>query len=82
MFGLWPYISGMGNSRHAAGRVRKNREDRLELRLIDEEKEAFRQAADLAGVPLSAWVRERLRRAAREELEGFGRLVPFLETGR
>lgn len=78
MYGFFPYISGMGNTKHADGGPRKNRDDRLELRLGDEEKRAFREAADLAGVPLSAWVRERLRRAAREELEGFGRTVPFL----
>lgn len=68
----------MGTPRHAAGKVRKNREDRMELRLTDEEKESFREAAELAGMPLSAWVRTRLRQAARGELEGFGRPVRFL----
>jgi uncharacterized protein (DUF1778 family) len=72
----------MENSSHVAGKTRKNREERFELRLIGEEKEAFRQAADLAGMPLASWVRERLRRAAREELEGFGRPVPFLDETR
>jgi hypothetical protein len=68
----------MGKTSHAV-RVRKtNRDERLELRLVSEEKLAFQEAADLAGVALSAWIRERLRRAAREELEGFGRTVPFL----
>lgn len=68
---------GMDTKRNA-GRGRKSRDDRLELRLEEAEKEAFREAADLAGVPLSAWIRERLRKAARDELEGFGRSVPFL----
>jgi uncharacterized protein (DUF1778 family) len=48
------------------------------LRLEPEEKEAFQQAADLAGLNLSAWVRERLRRAARIELEDAGKQAPFL----
>lgn len=77
MYGNLPYISGMGKTT-VDERSRKSRDDRLELRLEIAEKEAFRQAADLAGVPVSAWVRERLRRAAREELEGFGMAVPFL----
>jgi hypothetical protein len=50
----------------------------MKLRLEPEEKEAFEQAADLAGAPLSVWVRERLRRAARRELDEEGKPVPFL----
>ena len=37
---------------------RRVKEDRLELRISDLEKEAFKKAADLAGVPMSTWVRE------------------------
>ena len=51
----------------------------MKLRLQPEEKQAFEQAADIAGVPLSAWVRERLRRAARAELVDAGRQVPFMK---
>ena len=50
----------------------------LEVRLEEAEKRAFKNAADLAGLPMSTWVRERLRRAAREELEGAGMPVAFL----
>ena len=50
----------------------------LETRLNALEKQAFREAADLAGLDLSAWVRERLRAAARKELEGASRPVAFL----
>jgi predicted HicB family RNase H-like nuclease len=50
----------------------------LEVRLEEIEKEAFKEAADLAGLALSAWVRERLRAAARRELEDAGRAVRFL----
>jgi len=51
---------------------------RLDMRLQEAEKEAFQQAAELSGLDLSAWVRERLRRIAREELEQAGKPVPFL----
>ena len=40
----------------------------LEVRLTVAEKQAFNEAAEVAGLALSAWVRERLRGAAREEL--------------
>ena len=50
----------------------------LEVRLEVAEKNAFKEAADLAGLALSAWVRERLRRAARKELEEADLSVPFL----
>jgi len=48
------------------------------MRLEPVEKEAFRAAAELAGLDLSAWIRERLRGLARKELEGAGKTVPFL----
>lgn len=51
---------------------------RLDMRLQEEEKEGFRLAAELSGLELSAWIRERLRRIARAELEGAGLKVPFL----
>lgn len=50
----------------------------LDIRIGGSEKQAFRDAADLAGLDLSAWVRERLRASARKELEGAGRPVAFL----
>ncbi len=56
----------------------KNRDDRFELRLEPAEKRAFKDAADLAGVPLASWVRERLRRAAIRELEEANRQIAFL----
>jgi uncharacterized protein (DUF1778 family) len=50
----------------------------IKLRVTAAEKAAFQQAADMAGIALSAWVRERLRGAARRELVESGRQVPFL----
>ena len=52
---------------------------RLDMRLEPNEKEAFRQAAELAGLDMSGWIRERLRTSARKELEGAGKTVPFLQ---
>lgn len=49
----------------------------LQIRLTEDEKQGFQQAAQLAGLPLSAWTRERLRLAAIRELESAGRKVPF-----
>lgn len=62
------------------GRPRKatKRDDYLELRLAGLEKKAFRDAAALAGLPLSTWARERLRRAAIRELEEAGERAAFL----
>jgi uncharacterized protein (DUF1778 family) len=51
----------------------------VEVRMQPEEKETFRLAANLAGIPVSAWIRERLRRAAIRELIDAGRQVPILQ---
>lgn len=51
----------------------------LEIRLGAAEKQAFKDAADLAGLGVSAWVRERLRRIAAKELQDASRPVAFLE---
>ena len=49
----------------------------LEIRVQAAEKQAFKDAADLAGIPVSIWVRERLRRAAIRELEEAARPIAF-----
>jgi len=49
------------------------------LRLSSNEKAAFEQAAKLAGVSTSAWIRERLRLSAIRELESSGVRVPFVK---
>ena len=50
----------------------------IEIRVQPEEKRGFRDAAEIAGISLSSWVRERLRLAAIRELESAGRTVPFI----
>lgn len=52
----------------------------LQLRLSPEEKQAFQKAAEISGLALSAWIRERLRMAAIRELEGRGHSIPFLKS--
>jgi uncharacterized protein (DUF1778 family) len=53
--------------------------DYLEIRVEVAEKQTFRDAAELAGLDLSTWVRERLRANAREELERASQPIAFLE---
>ncbi len=53
--------------------------DLVKLRVTDQEKQGFENAAAFAGLTLSAWARERLRRAARRELDDAGLQVPFLQ---
>lgn len=55
------------------------KDEYLELRLFSQEKKAFKDAADLSGMALSVWVRERLRRASRVELEEAGKPIAFME---
>src|SRR5262249_35680530 len=73
---------GMENQQTRRGRPPKDAERRkaeyLDIRLEAAEKQAFRDAAEVAGLDLSAWVRERLRAAARKELEVVGHPVAFL----
>ena len=50
----------------------------IQIRLTPAEKDGFEQAAELAGIPLSSWVRERLRLAAIRDLESAGQRIPFV----
>jgi uncharacterized protein (DUF1778 family) len=72
----------MDTKQRQRGRPKKDPErtkgEYLDIRLESAEKQAFRDAAELAGLDLSAWVRERLRAAARKELDGAGLVVAFL----
>lgn len=50
----------------------------MKIRLSTEEKLGFEDAASLAGLTLSAWIRERLRITAIKELEDADRPIPFI----
>jgi len=52
----------------------------IQLRVNAAEKQAFVDAAELDGKKLSEWIRDRLRRLARHELESSGRPVAFLSS--
>jgi uncharacterized protein (DUF1778 family) len=53
--------------------------EHLEIRVEPAEKRAFKDAADLAGIPLSVWIRERLRQVAIKDLEAMGHPIAFLQ---
>lgn len=50
----------------------------LQIRLLEQEKRAFDEAARLSGLSLSSWARERLRTRARRELKAAGKKIPFI----
>jgi predicted HicB family RNase H-like nuclease len=56
--------------------------DTIQIRVQPKEKETFEIAAQLSGIALSSWIRERLRRVAIRELEEASRDIPFLENAR
>jgi uncharacterized protein (DUF1778 family) len=60
--------------------LHKAKSELVQIRLNAAEKKAFQDAADLDGKKLSEWIRDRLRRLSREELETAGRKVPFLSA--
>jgi hypothetical protein len=82
-FGMFfGYTRTMNSKGQRRGRPRKSsgatKSESLLLRMATAEKTAFQEAADIAGVPLSVWMRERLRWAATRELQTAGRLAAFL----
>lgn len=76
------YTSSMNTNQQQHGRPKKDparaKGEYLDIRLEAAEKRTFRDAAELAGLDLSAWVRERLRVMARKELEAANLPVAFL----
>jgi transposase-like protein len=49
----------------------------LQIRLLQQEKQGFEEAAKFAGLSLSSWARERLRAVARKELESASKKISF-----
>src|SRR5262249_39454894 len=80
---FWIYNPFMASKQTRRGRLPKSPDKRKDqaflLRMELAEKSAFAEAAELSGIPLASWMRERLRRAASIELEEAGRPVTFLE---
>jgi uncharacterized protein (DUF1778 family) len=63
-------------------KMTEKRIEHLDIRLDLDEKESFKDAASVAGVPLSVWVRERLRQTAIKELEAVRHPIKFLNKVR
>lgn len=78
IYGTKIYMS----TKKRAGRPKKSshevKGEYLDVRLDSAEKQAFKEAAELCGLSVAAWVRERLRAASRRELMDAGRTVAFL----
>lgn len=55
------------------------RSDNILIRVNKAEKEGFQAAANLAGISLSAWIRERLRGIASVKLEDANYVVGFFD---
>ena len=68
----------MTTSARARTHMTDTRHAILHIRVRADEKKAFQQAADLAGIALTPYIRERLRRVVRTELEAEGYDVPFM----
>ena len=51
----------------------------LQVRLTQHEKQALNAAATASGVSVSAWLRDRMRKATRNELQSAGMPVAFLD---
>jgi hypothetical protein len=83
MTDFFRYNLRMKTQTKRAGRPKKSSDqlqtEYLDVRLTEAEKAAFKAAADLAGMAVSAWVRGRLRQAATRELGSASRPVAFLE---
>jgi predicted HTH domain antitoxin len=56
------------------------RSELIKIRATQDEKKAFEKASSLAGLSLSAWMRERLRRTVIRELTEAGIKVSFLQS--
>ncbi len=51
----------------------------VQIRLEQSEKTGFEEAAGMAGLPLSAWMRTRLRTIAKDELAEYGKTPKFIK---
>jgi len=54
------------------------RSEWIKLRSSPDEKAGFERAAQIAGLSLSGWIRQRVRAAAVRELEVAGEIAPFV----
>jgi hypothetical protein len=80
---FWIYNNSMKTKKVRRGRPLKGsglaKSKSILLRLEPREKDGFAEAAELAGIPLAIWMRERLRKEAAKELQQAGKQAPFLK---
>lgn len=69
----------MQHSRWPMKPTEQSKTEILQIRLTPSEKDGISQAAALAGISVSSWVRERVRLAAIRDLESAGLRVPFVD---
>lgn len=55
------------------------RDYNLQVRMPVSERDSYKAAAEVSGLSVSSWVRDRLRKASRQELQSAGIKVPFLD---
>ncbi len=55
-----------------------NKDTQILIKLSEAERDGFKRAAEIAGIGLSAWARQRLRSAAIKEMQDVGEQIPFL----
>jgi uncharacterized protein (DUF1778 family) len=60
----------------ARPKAEKTHSAALRIRLLPEQEDLIRQAAEVAGISISAWIRERLIRTARREISQAAQYEP------
>lgn len=56
------------------------KEQSIMIRVSQLEKEGFARAAEISGIGLSAWARQKLRSAAIKDLQDVGMKIPFIKS--
>jgi len=69
---------GVMRAKHQNPETRRHSRE-LRARLLPEQDELIREAAELAGISLSDWMRERLMKAARKEIAEVKKLEGFTQ---
>ena len=55
------------------------KDENIMIRVSPLEKEGFERAAEIAGISLSSWARQRLRSASIKDLQEINEKIPFLK---
>lgn len=55
------------------------KDSQVMIKVSEDERDGFKRAAEIAGIGLSAWARQKLRAAAIKDLQEVGEKIPFLQ---